>query len=141
MLLPLWPRAGGRLLAAFGREYVHFPQLFRVQCNNRPARPAMSAFTDFLHGLLYTGSVVRRGAPERAGAGREEGRGVRGRAHARHALGVAGPPLAFDAEAALWSATFAWWACWLLVNRQGPPEAVARHLPSRPAPREDAQHL
>jgi hypothetical protein len=101
----------------------------------------MASLAAFLDRLLAEGSAVLRDPPQlhaqdcRAAVARLEA------AHADVRLDVAGPPLPFDAPAALAAAQFVWQACWFLLQRREPREEVERVLQLPGAPRTAAEHL
>ena len=101
----------------------------------------MSSLGEFCRGLLVEGRVVIRGRPEADPAGRGEAIALLGSAFEDHRLDVAGPPIAFDAEAALAAAELVRQGCWFLVNRDEPAEAMARRLAIPPGPRSASDHL
>src|SRR5205814_1918963 len=97
---------------------IRWPPRRTFRYNGKRARETpMSALADFLQGLLSAGSVVLRQAPDSPRGADPEADALLRRAHEEHALTVAGPPIGFDARAARAAGQFAWWACWLLVNR------------------------
>ncbi|QJW98879.1 hypothetical protein [Frigoriglobus tundricola] len=76
----------------------------------------MHSFPEWLERLLSTGESVQDGPPSLV---LSERRSVEGRLRAafdQHALDVAGPPIAFDPDAALRAAEVLARACWLLVS-------------------------
>src|SRR5450755_584474 len=99
----------------------------------------MSAFTDFLHGLLLDGSAVLRGPPGlwASDAAASE---LLASAYADHCLDVAGPPPPFDPDAAASAAGRVWCACWFLLHRADEPDTVEKALVMTP-PMNASQHL
>jgi hypothetical protein len=101
----------------------------------------MSAFMEFLGGLLAEGDVRLGG---RLVLRAEERGRVAERlavAFADYRLDVAGPPIPFDADAALGAAERLGLACWFLVRRTEPPEELVRCLTLPKPPRSAAEHL
>src|SRR5438309_8580575 len=101
----------------------------------------MASFVEFVRQLLTDGSVVLRQRPAVEAAERAEARLLLADAYDDYRLDVAGPPLPFDAATALGAAERLWLACWFLVRRDEPPEAVERALALPPPPASAAQHL
>jgi hypothetical protein len=101
----------------------------------------MASFVEFLRTLLTDGRVVLRQRPAVDAAERAEARVLLADAYDDYRLDVAGPPLPFDAATALGMAERLWLACWFLVRRDEPPEAVERALAPPPPPASAAQHL
>lgn len=99
----------------------------------------MSAFTDFLEGLLRDGSVVLRGPPAPA-SGDAASAGLLASAYADHCLDLAGPPPPFDLAAAVAAAGRVWSACWFLLHHGDGPEIVEAAL-ALPPPANAAQHM
>jgi hypothetical protein len=99
----------------------------------------MSALTPFLDRLIATGEARLTGRPEPDD--RRDTEDVLGRAFAEYRLDVAGPPIEFDANAALDAALFVARACWFAVSRDDPPEQVTGLLPTVPEPKAPAAHL
>jgi hypothetical protein len=101
----------------------------------------MASLADFLDRLLTDGSAVLRARPV---LHKQDQRDAVARLEATHAdarLDLAGPPLPFDAPAALAAAVFVWQACWFLLVRNEPEEEVEKALELPPPPRLAAQHL
>ena len=101
----------------------------------------MAAFVEFLRTLLADGRVVLRERPAVEAAERADARVLLADAYDDYRLGVAGPPLPFDAATALGMAEWLGLACWFLLRRDEPPEAVERALAPPPPPTSAAQHL
>jgi len=101
----------------------------------------MTPFVEFLRALLTDGRVVLRQRPAVEAAERAEARVLLADAYDDYRLDVAGPPLPFDAPTTLGMAERLWLACWFLVRRDEPPEAVERTLAPAPPPASAAQHL
>jgi hypothetical protein len=85
-------------------------------------------FVEFLRRLLGEGTVVLSAPPALSDANRAGATAVLSAAFADHVLDVAGPPVTFDAPAALAAAEFVGKACWFLVSRDEPPNAVEQAL-------------
>jgi hypothetical protein len=101
----------------------------------------MASFVDFLDRLLSEGTVVLR-APTRVEANElQSAERVLADAYEDHRLDIAGPPIAFDASAALSAAEQLWVACWFLLHRGDPPDEIEKRLPLLPSPVTAAQHL
>ncbi len=98
-------------------------------------------FVEFLLRLLEEGSVALAAPPTLAGRDRDAATAVLAAAFARHALDVAGPPLTFDAPAALAAAECVGRACWFLVSRGERPELVAAALTLPPPGESPEPHL
>jgi hypothetical protein len=98
-------------------------------------------FVEFLLRLLEEGSVALAAPPTLAGADRDAATAVLSAAFARHALDVAGPPLAFDAAAALSAAECVGRACWFLVSHGERPELVSTALALPPPGESPERHL
>jgi hypothetical protein len=92
----------------------------------------MPTFPEWLDRLLADGAAVMDGPPECPAAAADAARTVLRRAYAAHALGVAGPPLPFDADIALSAAEQVAQACWRLVAG-GPGRARPLGEPTTPA--------
>jgi hypothetical protein len=101
----------------------------------------MASFVEFVRRLLTDGSVVLHHRPTVEAAERAEARVLLADAYDDYRLDVAGPPLPFDAATALGMAERLWLACWSLLRRDEPPEAVERALALPPPPASAAQHL
>lgn len=101
----------------------------------------MASFVEFLRTVLTDGRVVLRQRPRIEAAERAEARVLLADAYDDYRLDVAGPPLPFDAATALGMAERLWLACWFLLRRDEPPEAVERALAPPPPPASAAQHL
>jgi hypothetical protein len=101
----------------------------------------MASLAEFLDRLLTDGSAILRARPvlhkndQRDAVARLEA------AHADARLDLAGPPLPFDAPAALAAAAFVWRACWFVLQRSEPDEEVERTLQLPAPPRLAAEHL
>jgi hypothetical protein len=101
----------------------------------------MQPLTDFLESLFDDGVVTFSDRPVTLPDDRRAARDVLNRVHAAQRLSVAGPPVAFDADAALAAAEFLRWACWFVVNRDEPEAEVERLLAIPPEPQTAAQHF
>jgi hypothetical protein len=101
----------------------------------------MAAFVDFLQRLLTEGTVVLRAKPEVEARERRRGERLLAAAFEEHRLDVAGPPIDFDAVAAVAAAEKLWFALWFLLQRSDPPDEIEKRLTSEPAPLSAAQHL
>lgn len=101
----------------------------------------MSSLADFLESLFDDGAVTFSARPTVAPEDRRAARELLDRVYAAQRLSVAGPPVAFDADAALATAEFLRWACWFVVYRDEPAAEVDRLLAALPEPRTAAQHL
>src|SRR5438270_4560145 len=101
----------------------------------------MASFVEFLRTLWPDGRDVLRQRPAVEAAERAEARVLLADAYDDYRLDVARPPLPFDAATALGTAERLWLACWFLVRRDEPPEAVERALAPPPPPASAAHHL
>jgi hypothetical protein len=101
----------------------------------------MAAFVEFVRQLLTDGSVVLRQRPAVEAAERAETGVLLAEAYDDYRLDVAGLPLAFDAATALGMAERLWLACWFLLRRDEPPEAVEKALALPSPPASAAKHL
>ena len=97
--------------------------------------------TEFIQNLLENGEVAFRFAPETAPADRTNALEVLKSAFDSYGLGIAGPPVAFDAATAVAAAEFVHWSCWFLVHRDSPAEEVERKLSPVASPKTVSQHL
>ncbi len=98
----------------------------------------MPAFADWLGRLLEDGESVQAGPPNVSPADRAAVGELLREALRAHALDVAGPPIAFDPDAAFAAAAALAEACWRLVaadpdavppaDRLGAPRTPAAHL-------------
>jgi hypothetical protein len=95
----------------------------------------MSPFSTWLARVLSDGESVQDEAPHLSAADRPGVLATLRAAFDRHALDVAGPPIAFDPDAALGAAVALARACWLLVGGEGEsptvgvePHAAGAHL-------------
>jgi hypothetical protein len=97
----------------------------------------MAAFTRFLRGVLESGRLVlHEPLPAKADPDAEA---VLAEAYRRHALNVAGPPVAFDGPTALAAAHLLYLAGWYLLDANEPVDAARLAMPRDPRTR--AQHL
>src|SRR5579871_6784862 len=101
----------------------------------------MAAFVEFLECLFKEGKVILRARPTVEARERQPAERLLAAAYADHALDVAGPPIVFDAVAALTVAEQLWFAAWFLLQRDDPPEEIEKRLPALPPPMSAAQHL
>src|SRR5262245_15298408 len=99
----------------------------------------MSTLAEFLDHLFATGEARLAALPE-PGDRRDVHSALR-RAFAEYRLGVAGPPIEFDADAAAAAALFTSRACWFAVSRDEPPEQVAAIMQPFSEPKTAAAHL
>lgn len=96
----------------------------------------MASFLQWLSAVVTTGESVLESAPEWKDADQRSVLELLRSNFERHALDVAGPPVAFDAETSLWSAQLLAAACWRLVADGEPapldvarePDSAAAHL-------------
>ncbi len=79
----------------------------------------MTPFRDWLTRVLEAGESVQSGPPTLEAGERAGVVALLADAFGRHAIGVAGPPLAFDADAALGAAQVLAAACWRLLGGEG----------------------
>jgi len=100
----------------------------------------MSSFVDFLRSLLEEGEVILAARPQSTPAQRQEARTFLEATYADYRLDVAGPPLDFHADTALWAGGLVWHACWYLLNHDEPAANLERDL-AAPQPASAAQHL
>jgi hypothetical protein len=99
----------------------------------------MTGLGDFLNGLLADGRMIVRDRPDV-----QPDRSVLpmlAEFHAAHVLGVAGPPLAFDADVALRAADVIYLAAWSLLRADQPVEAYRGVWERLGRPAEPAHHL
>jgi hypothetical protein len=101
----------------------------------------MSAFVAFLQNLLAEGGVTFTERPRLDAADRTAARPVLEAAYADYCLDVAGPPLPFDAGAAVWASEFLWRTCWFLVNHGEPEDVLEKELAPPKPPARAAAHL
>jgi hypothetical protein len=101
----------------------------------------MAAFVEFLESLLHEGKVILRARPQMEASAKKSAERLLAAAYADHGLDVAGPPIAFDAAAALTAAEQLWYAAWFLLKRDDPAEEIDKHLAPRTPPASAAQHL
>jgi MoxR-vWA-beta-propeller ternary system domain bpX4 len=101
----------------------------------------MSSFVPFLERLFAEGKVVLRDRPRPGPGRRRDEVDLLARTYAAYRLEVAGPPVEFDAGAALAAAGLLARACWFLVSRAEPPEELERSLVMPGPPASAAQHL
>jgi MoxR-vWA-beta-propeller ternary system domain bpX4 len=101
----------------------------------------MSAFLEFLNGLLAEGAVRLCGRPVLQAGERARAAERLATAFAGYRLDVAGPPVPFDAEAALAAAERLGLACWFLLRRTEPPGELVKCLTLPEPPRSAAEHL
>jgi hypothetical protein len=107
----------------------------------RPQLEATMSLAEFLPRLLEHGEVRLRRRPTPSPADREQARRVLQDAFVHYRLDVAGPVIAFDAASALAAAEAVQMACWFLVNRDEPEEAVKQALQLTAAPDSPSAHL
>ena len=88
----------------------------------------MPSLAEFLDRLFREGKVGFRERPGPSPSERAEAAEVLRRAFADELLELAGPPLAFEEDAALAAAEWVRQACWFLVNRDEPEEELDRRL-------------
>src|SRR5581483_8553134 len=101
----------------------------------------MSAQSEFLRSLFADGKAVLRDPSAGASRQDQEAAAVLENAYASYRLGVAGPPLRFDAATALAAADLVQHACWFLVSHQQPDAELERILKMPGPPRTPEQHL
>jgi hypothetical protein len=101
----------------------------------------MASFVDFLEGLLRGGTAILRARPQMEPSAVRHAERLLAAAYEEHRLDVAGPPIDFDAPAALAAAEQLWFACWFLLHRGDPPEEIEKCLPPLAPPVSAAQHL
>ena len=99
----------------------------------------MSALTPFLDHLFTTGEARLTGRPEPDDV-RDTVEVLR-RAFGEYRLGVAGPLIEFDPDAATAAALFAARACWFAVSRDETVEQMKELLPLPPEPKSPGAHL
>lgn len=100
----------------------------------------MASFLETLEGLFKEGKAVLRGRPD-VEAERQAVQRFLAAAYEDHSLDIAGPPIAFDAEAALAAAQQLALACWFFIHRGDPPEEIEKCLLPLSPPVSAAQHL
>ena len=104
--------------------------------------PRQQGLTEtFLGPLLREGRAVLGQRPASAASAGAEIVRLLEQAYAAYRLSVAGPLLAFDAEAALAAAALVHHACWFLVDRTQPATEVEQLLPVPGPPRSPAEQL
>lgn len=113
----------------------------RVTVSSRRVGAPPFVFAEFLQRLLRDGSALLAAPPVLQDGDRAAATAVLAAAFADAVLDVAGPPLGFEASAALAAAEFVGRACWFLVSRSEPAEMVERALPLPPPPPRPAAHL
>jgi hypothetical protein len=101
----------------------------------------MTAFAEFLQGLLREGRAVLREPPETSCRRDTQAAGVLREAFAAYRLGMAGPAIDFDEKAALAAGELVRQACWALVSRGQTEAEIKRRLEMPGGPRSPAQHL
>jgi hypothetical protein len=101
----------------------------------------MKPFVEFLEQLLTEGTALLRARPSVETDALGPAERLLAAAYEDHRLDVAGPPIPFDARAALAAATQLWFACWFLLHRGDPPAEIEKCLPPLPPPVSAAQHL
>jgi hypothetical protein len=101
----------------------------------------MASFVEFLERLLTEGTVVLRARPHVEASERRTAERLLAAAYQTHRLDVAGPPIDFDAPAALAATEQLWFACWFLLHRGDPPDEIEKCLSPLPPPQSAAQHL
>jgi MoxR-vWA-beta-propeller ternary system domain bpX4 len=101
----------------------------------------MSVLIDFLQNLFGKGEVIFYSPPERAAGEQSDVISVLKRAFDSYSLEIAGPPIEFDAAAALSCSEFVHWACWFLLHRDSPADEVERRLQIPHQPTTAGQHL
>ncbi len=96
----------------------------------------MASLTTFLRGVFDDGRLLlREPLPAQADP---DALAVLAEAHRRHALGVAGPAIAFDGPTALAAGRVLYQAGWYLLSANEPVDAARLRMPD---PRTPAQHL
>lgn len=88
----------------------------------------MSPLAEFLERLFRQGRVVYRQRPSPQPRDRAEAVAELERAFEADRLDLAGPPVAFDPDAALAAAGLVWRAGWFLLRRDEPVEVLEREL-------------
>lgn len=101
----------------------------------------MASLLEFLEGLLKEGTAILRSRPEIEAGELHAVQRLLAAAYEDHRLDVAGPPIAFDASAALTAAKHFGLACWFFLHRGDPPDEIENCLPRLPPPVSAAQHL
>jgi MoxR-vWA-beta-propeller ternary system domain bpX4 len=101
----------------------------------------MASFVEFLERLLTEGTVVLCARPGVEAGELQPAERLLAAAYEDHRLDVAGPPIAFDASAALAAAEQLWFACWFLLHHGDPPDEIEKCLPPLPPPVSAAQDL
>jgi hypothetical protein len=101
----------------------------------------MTSLADFLDGLLTKGTAVLRGMPPSTEQDFAPAIALLRAAHTDCRLEVAGPPIAFDALAALAAAQFVCRSCWFLLHRGQADTVVDKALDIPLPPTSAAQHL
>jgi hypothetical protein len=101
----------------------------------------MASLVEFLRGVLNEGVAVLRGPPQADRHERREAIALLAGAFADYRLDVAGPPIPFDADAALAAAEQLWLTCWFLVHIGEPAAEVEKCLRPCPSPVTASQHL
>lgn len=101
----------------------------------------MATLGDFLQTLFQDGRIVLKRRPETSEAERPGALKVLEAAFDVHRLDVAGPPIGFDARAALVAAELVRKASWFLVNRSEPAQEMQRSLAMPRPPLTAGEHL
>jgi hypothetical protein len=101
----------------------------------------MSALTEFVRRLLDQGEAILKGRPDSSQSQQEAATAFLREAFADYRLEIAGPLLEFDAATAVAASQLLWHACWFLVNRSEPKEALEQRLVMPKRPTTAAQHL
>jgi hypothetical protein len=101
--------------------------------------PTITPLAPFLDHLFSTGEAQLAGPPEIDD--RRQVESAIHRAFDEFRLGIAGPLIGFDANAAVAAALLTARACWFAVSRDEPPELVASQLMPLAAPTTAAEHL
>jgi hypothetical protein len=101
----------------------------------------MTPFVAFLEQLLTEGTVLLRTQPCLETDTLPQAERLLAAAYEDHRLDVAGPPIPFDAAAAIAAATQLWFACWFLLHRGDPLNTMEKCLPTLSPPVSAAQHL
>ena len=101
----------------------------------------MATLGEFLRNLLDEGRIVLKGRSVPLEADRPSALARLEAAFRVHRLDVAGPPIVFDADAALRAAELVRQAGWFLVNRSEPVEVMEATLAIPGVPRSAGEHL
>jgi hypothetical protein len=99
-----------------------------------------SSFAEFVGLLLREGCASLKSPPERSAAADGEVVTLLQQAHHNYCLSLAGPPVDFDGRTALAAAALVHCACWLVLDRSVPVDAMEQLLQMPKLPATPAEH-